>query len=65
MADVSSIECHRLEIQGLVAPDKMLWRLKGRDKFSTPQKIPDKIDKIDKFALGNRRRALDYGVADS
>ena len=43
LADVSSIECHRLEIQGLVAPDKMPWRLKGRDKFSTPQKIPDKI----------------------
>ncbi len=52
----------------------MPWRLKGRDKFSTPQKIPDKIDKfdkfdkfdkIDKFALGNRRRALDNGVADS
>lgn len=39
----------------------MLWRLKGRDKFSTPQKIPDKIDKIDKSALGNRRRALDNG----
>ena len=34
--------CHRLEIQGSVAPDDTPRRFKGRDLFSIPQKYPTK-----------------------
>ena len=51
--------CHRLEIQGSVAPDERYSNPKVGINSQTHKKIPDKIAKI---ALRNRRRALDNGL---